>query len=318
MQNYLLRFKNEELIKQLQEEKQSAEQASAAKTRFLASASHDLRQPLQAQEMFIGILDEHCGTCDGKRFINNLKQASGSLSELLAALLDISKLDAGITEPNQQSIPLQEVFDRLATEQTPNAERQGLRLRILPTGRVVRTDPTLLYELLGNLLGNAVKYTRRGWILVACRPHPTDSRLIDIEVRDSGIGIPHEERERVSKSSTSWTTGNVTAKRGLGLGLSIVRRIANLLDIKVSLCDRHHRGSRFIVTTPLGSAPMPLPAQPAKPEPLPPMTILVIDNDMLVHRAMADILAHWGHRPLPPTVRKAPSPYANRSRRRPT
>lgn len=257
-----------------------AEQASLDRSRFLAAASHDLRQPAQSLSLFAAVLERRLAGKPEAEVVARLNQAIEALSTLLDALLDVSKLDAGIITPDVADIPVDSVLDRLAGDYAGQAATHNLRLRRVPTRAKVRTDPALLERILRNLIENALRYTAHGSVLVGCRRRGTTH--LDIWVVDSGIGIPPEHLQSVFDDFVQ--VGNPERDRslGLGLGLAIVRRLAELLGHELGVASVLGRGSRFSVTLPLV-----LPPNPA---------ILVIDDEDLVRQALHMILESWGYR----------------------
>ncbi len=232
----------------LAEAKVRAEQASDAKTRFLAAASHDLRQPVQAASLFHGALvsankDKKLG-----RIIENLGSSLHAIGTLLESLLNISKLDAGVIRIEKRTLPLDEVLQPLAARTAALAEAKGLQLRYVPTRGAVHTDPELLAQMVQNLLSNAIRYTERGKILVGCRHR---GRRLDLAVCDTGIGIPEGHLASIFAEFYQVSNEARQSSKGLGLGLSIVERIARLLDCPVSVRSTEGKGSIFIVSIPL-------------------------------------------------------------------
>jgi len=282
-----------QLNEQLSEAKATAEAANVGKTRFLAAASHDLLQPLHAARLFAGALAERPRAAKVGTLVHQLDQALGAVDELLQALLDISKLDAGALKPQPRPLVVGEVLDSVAASFEPMAEQRGLDLRVVPSRAVVVTDPALLRRVLQNLVSNAIRYTRRGGVLIGCRRR--GGRLA-IEVWDTGPGIPEsklgvifEEFKRLGPQE-----GEVPA--GLGLGLAIVDRIARMLDHPVAVRSWPGRGSVFSVSLPLGAA-VPLVSRPAPdrraPNVLAGRVVLCIDNDASVLAAMRPLLEGW-------------------------
>ena len=201
-----------------------AENANLSKSRFLAAASHDLRQPLHALGLFASALDERVKDPGGRELVGRINQSIGSLEALFDQVLDVSRLDAGAVTAEVRAVPLQPLFDRIANDLSSNAEEKDLALRFVPTSRVVRSDPHLLERILRNLVANAIRYTERGGIVVGVRPR---AGRVAIEVRDSGIGIADEHRARVFEEFYQAGGGERDRRQGLGLGLSIVKRLCD-------------------------------------------------------------------------------------------
>lgn len=226
-----------------------AERANNAKSRFLAAASHDLRQPLAALSIYVGAL-KGMTTPTGVPLLNNMANCVDSLSDLLCDLLDLSKLEAGVLIPDTRNFPLSELLQSLVAVHNPEAALKGLHLRLRqPTDNLhVATDPVLFKRLLGNLLANAIRYTWRGGILIACR---RSQGKMWLEVWDTGIGIPADKTGVIFEEFRQ--LDNDDKHRGSGLGLAIVAKTAALLDLQIRVRSRVGKGSMFAVEIPLGS-----------------------------------------------------------------
>lgn len=291
-------LENNRLIGQLVEQKAVAEaakdsaiQADQAKSRFLAAASHDLRQPLHAIVLFSNALAENSNPQEMRQLAGQLNASVEALSRLFNALLDISKLDAGAITPHPCSFALEELFVRLRTEFRPIAERQGLRLGISPTPAMVDTDPVLLEQALRNLLANAIRYTPQGSVTVACRRRGDDWC---IEVRDSGIGIPAQEHENIFVEFYQISNPERDRNKGLGLGLAIVKRVAKLIGSAIEVMSEPGRGSVFALTVRPGVLTE-MPVRAALPEgpSLAGMRVLVIDDEAEILAATGAQLRSW-------------------------
>ncbi|BAE50238.1 PAS domain-containing sensor histidine kinase [Paramagnetospirillum magneticum] len=223
--------------------KEIAEKASASKSRFLAAASHDLSQPMQALQMYCAILAERQPEPGIKA-----KQCANQLSRQLKALLSMSRLDAGGMTVTPGSINLGELLDLVAAASRPTADAKGLRLRVVKTSLSCVSDATLLERLLGNLVTNAVRYTETGGIVVGCRRR---QGRIRIEVWDSGIGIAEENLPFIFEELYQLNNPTRRADEGLGLGLAIVERIARILGISVTVRSIFGRGSVFVAELPI-------------------------------------------------------------------
>ena len=225
-----------------------AERANAAKSRFLAAASHDLRQPLSALSLYVGVLDHKLAREDAL-LLGSIKDCVASLSELLGDLLDLSKLDAGVVTPNPSDFALDDVLGRIISAHGPEARLKGLDLRYAAPRHIARTDPVLFGRIIGNLVANAVRYTERGGVLVGCRQR--EGRLW-VEVWDTGIGIPSDKTTEIFEEFRQ--LGNAERSRGSGLGLAIVARMATVLGLHLRVASRPGRGSLFAVEVPRGRA----------------------------------------------------------------
>lgn len=279
----------------LRQRKEEAEQATLAKSRFLASASHDLRQPLHAMGMFIARLRQLPHPPEARELIANVERSVDAMQGLLNALLDISRLDAGSLSPRLSSFPVAQMFQRLATDLAPKAEEKGLDLRIRPSTLWLMSDAELLYRIVLNLATNAIAYTLHGGILVACRRRGRDVR---IEVWDTGIGIDTDDQETIFKEFVQLDNPERDRNKGLGLGLAIVRRTAELLGHPLHLCSRFGQGSRFSIDVSYSPANPEFPERRRQPRPesgsLGGISVLVIDDDLLSREAMRTLLAGWG------------------------
>ncbi|MGE5170578.1 MAG: ATP-binding protein [Rudaea sp.] len=288
--------KSTELSAQLQAThaaKDAAEAANRAKSSFLAAASHDLRQPLHALGMFAQALAEHMHDADGRVLVQRITTSVGALETLFSALLDVSKLDAGAITAAPRSFALQPLLDRLVDECMPEALERGLKLGVVCGDVVVRSDPMLLERILRNLVTNALRYTRRGGVVIGCRRR---GDAYAIEVWDSGGGIPPHELPRIFEEFYQIDNAQRDRSRGLGLGLAIVRRLGELLGHPIEVASREGRGSVFRVRVPAGDAEA-AEAPRASVHPhdvLAGRRILVIDDDPNVRAATVRLLAQWG------------------------
>ena len=231
--------------------KHDAEQANRSKTRFLAAASHDLLQPLNAARLFSANLSQRSDrlSADEDRLVRRIDHSLGVAEELLSALLDISRLDQGALKPHSIDVPAAQLLDKIDRQFGALAERRGLRLRVRRSRHFVHTDPKLLQRILFNLVNNALRYTASGGVLVAARVRGQKLRF---EVWDTGPGIEASERERIFEEFERLGTAEVDPEgaEGLGLGLSICRRISDMLNAPLELQSRVGRGSMFAVTVP--------------------------------------------------------------------
>jgi signal transduction histidine kinase/CheY-like chemotaxis protein len=284
------------LERRVEERTRELELANLAKSRFLAAASHDLRQPLHALNLFVGQLHAETEPAERGRIVARIDAAVAAMNELFNALLDVSKLDAGVLAPEVTEIPVAELLKRIETTFTAAAREKGLRLRIVQNGSRVRSDFILLERILLNLVSNAVRYTDRGGVLVGCRRRGNRLR---IEVWDTGIGIPEDQHRAVFGEFYRFAGPGAERRGGLGLGLAIVERLCRLLDHPIELTSRLGSGSRFSIAVPLASteekAPAGIPLQPpALRDPVRGKLIVVIDDDELVLDGMRGLLQTWG------------------------
>ncbi|MCB5175585.1 MULTISPECIES: NahK/ErcS family hybrid sensor histidine kinase/response regulator [Microvirga] len=274
--------------------KAEADEANISKTRFLAAASHDILQPLNAARLYVTSLVERDREAGDVTLAENIDASLDAVEEILTALLDISRLDTGAMKPQWSSFRIDELFRQLQREFDPIARNKDLKLTFVPSSLTVRSDRRLLRRLLQNLISNAIKYTPAGRVVVGARRKGTH---LVLEVWDTGLGIPPSKQRIVFREFQRLDQG-AKAARGLGLGLSIVERIGRVLGHAVTLKSESGRGSVFRVDVPVVAA-LPASAEPPQP-PQPPVTVLsglhviVIDNEPAILEGMRLLLAGWG------------------------
>jgi two-component system CheB/CheR fusion protein len=232
------------VAKALEVAKQQAEAANAGKSRFLASASHDLRQPLQTLALLQGLLSKKVEGGEAKKLVDLMDPTLSAMSGMLNTLLDINQIDAGTVQPEMVRFPINGLLTKLLDEFTYHAEARGLALHVVPSSAVVYSDPRLLEQIMRNLLSNALKYTRHGKVLLGCRHN---GAVLSIEVWDTGIGIPPSELQAIFVEYHQLDNEARERSRGLGLGLPIVQRLADLLGHRVHVRSNAGRGSMFAV-----------------------------------------------------------------------
>lgn len=283
----------ERVSNELKQAKQEAEQANLSKTKFLADASHDLLQPLNAARLFVSALTDHALPGNSAGLIRKLDNSLTAVEELLGTLLDISKFDAGRVIIDEQVVGLSAILNGLVDEMMPVARARGLDLRAVPATLSVRTDPRLFRRILQNLLSNAIRYTPKGRILLGCR---RSRHHVKIYVIDTGVGIPGNRMEEIFEEFRRLDQLDGT-EHGFGLGLAIVRRIARLLGHRIRVRSSFGRGSSFCVELPIANA---RPAeQPSVPQPaVAPVArmgtrVLVIDNEQAILDGMRSLLEGW-------------------------
>ncbi|WP_225783286.1 ATP-binding protein [Xenophilus sp. Marseille-Q4582] len=278
----------------LRARREEAEQASQAKTRFLASASHDLRQPLHTIGLLVGVLRRQPVTPEVGQLVDHIQASVGAMEALFGSLLDISKLDAGMARPVLGDHALAELLRRVAAGHAPEAARKGLRLVVVPSRCAVRTDAVLLERVLGNLVANAIRYTERGRVLLGGRRRPGG---VELQVWDTGIGIAPDQLPHVFEEFFQIDNPERDRGKGLGLGLAIVKRTLELLGHPYALRSMPGRGTCFSVLLPMAEAP---PAMPVRPEALAGggriagAFIAVIDDEADTRRAMQALCHSWG------------------------
>lgn len=281
---------------ELRAKKEEAETATLAKSRFLAAASHDLRQPTHALGLFVARLAQLPHDEETHRLVGNLDASVQAMQNLLDALLDISRFEAGAIRPNVTAFPLANVLNLLRSELETQALDKGLSLRVHPCDAWVTSDAALLHRILLNLVSNALRYTQSGGVVVGCRSIGNGSGL-RIEVWDSGIGIPPEHRQDIFREF--FQIGNVERDRrkGLGLGLNIVERTARLLGHPLGVCSVPGRGSRFALEVPRAASQErfePVVTELLVPNELAGLSVLLVEDDALSATALAELLLSWG------------------------
>jgi len=295
-------YENEVLVAQLVNEKRvaedarrDAENATRSKTQFFAAASHDLRQPLQAIGIYVSLLRKRAqGPIEP--LVANLSSAVESLSKLVEELLEISRLDSGAIQPRVQQVLLDEMFRSLEQEFMPQAAAKGLSLRVRRSGLAIDSDQLLLLRVLRNLLANAIKYTKRGGVLLASRKRGAQ---VSIGVWDTGAGIHKQELDRVFEEFYRGASSRGQEKGGFGLGLSIVKRICGVLGHALVVTTRPGTGTVFRVEVPLS-------ASPRRPErssahvlesvihEIPGKTLVVLEDNEEILNSLTKLLASWG------------------------
>lgn len=285
---------NQRLL-EAREAQNAAVNANQAKSRFLATASHDLRQPLHAMNLFISALRRRVVGDEATRLVAGMAAATESMQAMFNSLLDVSKLEAGAITPNFTDFALEEVLARLRASFAGPASAKGLKLGIAPSAARVYSDPVLLESILRNLLSNAVRYTRQGQVSLRCKAR---GAVVRIEVTDTGPGIPAHERERIFEEFERLDSPDVS-ERGLGLGLAIVRRLAELLEIGVELRSELGKGSVFSLAAARAAATFVATDMPVnRSSPLAGRRVLLVEDDALVRDAVTCEVADWGALPI--------------------
>ncbi len=281
----------------LRHAKEYAERADRSKSKFLAAASHDLRQPVQALFFFVAALRGRLKDSGALRILDDLERSLGALKMLLDSLLDISKLDAGVVTASRSVFCIDSVLERVAADFVPLAREKGVALRRVASSAHVESDPALLTRIVQNLVANAVRYTDNGRVLVGCRRR---GAMLRIEVWDTGIGIAPDNLKQIFHEF--YQVGNDARDRaqGLGLGLAIVERLTRLLGHRLEVRSLLTRGSMFAVNVPLAVPPAARPHYPLDLPTNPPGRglVVVIDDDPAVLRGLRFILQQWGYEVL--------------------
>lgn len=296
-----LRLEKQQLVQQLQTEKAAAEAARAkaeeanqAKSRFLAAASHDLRQPLHAVNLFVEALRHAQDADKAEQVLAYLGASAQALEELLNDLLDISKLEAGLLKPQNMVVEVQKLFDGLAQELRPIAEQKGLDLGFVSSRLTVWSDPQMLARILRNIITNAIRYTDKGAVLVGCRRQGDGE--VALAVYDTGPGIAPEYHEAIFREFYQIGNPERDRRKGLGLGLAIVDNLCRLLGHRLDLRSTLGRGSVFSVRVPVCveqdvQSPMP---DEATSLGFGGWAVLVIDDEPAICQAMEEVLVCWG------------------------
>jgi two-component system CheB/CheR fusion protein len=285
----------------LEAAKRKAETADAAKSRFLAAASHDLRQPLQTLALLQGLLARAVESQRDRKLVARIGETLGAMTGMLNALLDINQIEAGAVKAEMTLFPVNDLLVKLYDEFTYQAQAKNLSLRVVPCGLSICSDSRLLEQMVRNLLSNALKYTKAGKVLLGCRRR---KEMLSLEVWDTGIGIPDEEIQAIFEEYHQ--VGNEARERslGLGLGLSIVRRIGNLLGHRVRVRSHHGNGSVFAIEVALPQAAL-TPKLARTDQDLHPASgdtaarkgaILVVEDDPELRELLAFSLNEAGHR----------------------
>jgi two-component system, sensor histidine kinase len=286
---------NDALVGQLQQQVVLVERANRDKSRFLAAASHDLRQPMHALGLFAASLEKGLAQTPFQPTVVNMLRAVDALERSFGAMLDLSKLDAGVIEPNLQSFPIRDLFRQLHMQCAGQAEEAGLHLRFKPGGKIVTSDPQLLERVLANLIHNAIRYSREGGIAVVARTRRTHTSL---EVWDTGIGIAEDELPKIFDEFYQVDNPGRDRTRGLGMGLAIVKRLVALMGHSLEVRSAPGRGTVFrILLAPTQLAEMDNLVLAADTVPLivdANRTVLVIDDEESIRIGMRELLQTWG------------------------
>ena len=286
----------DEATRELKDQKQAAEAAVLAKTRFLAAASHDLRQPLHALSLLVEALKEQVRGEEAQHLAENIEASAGAMQSLLNSLLDLSRLDAGVVEARPECIPVMHVLEPIAQQFAPLARDKGLSLRIHRSDFWIYHDPALLGRIVANLVSNALRYTDRGSVLVGFRRVRSDR--LRLEVWDTGNGIPAQYHHRIFEEYFQVENPERHRDKGLGLGLAIVTRLAGLLGGQVMVSSQPGRGSCFRLDMPR-CPPQAMPEPEGQPAhaltlPLQDALVVVIDDDLSILEAMVGMFDLWG------------------------
>jgi signal transduction histidine kinase len=284
------------LERKVEERTRQLEVANLAKSRFLAAASHDLRQPLHALGLFVAQLRTRMSAVERRQVFERIDAALATMNKLFNAILDISKLDAGVLTPNTSKFPMAQLLTQIESTFAGPAREKGLSLRVTSTAAWVCSDFILLERILFNLVSNAVRCTSKGGVVVGCRKR---GHALRIEVWDTGPGIPPDQRQKIF--AEFYRLAGRDREAGLGLGLAIVDRLCRLLEHSIELTSIVGRGARFTVVVPLVAAAAKIAELPGAPAPAAPNVtrgklVVVIDDDRLVLSGMGGLLRSWACR----------------------
>lgn len=292
LESLRLRDENVALVAELRVQKEAAEQAGLAKSRFLAAASHDMRQPMYALNLYHGALANLALTSEAALLLANAQQCALAMDAMFAVLLDMSRIDAGVVKPSECSFPVAQMLERLRIEFTPAVLEKGLRLQVVHSSALIRTDPALAERILRNLLTNAVRYTSHGRIMVGCRIRGEKVRVV---VADTGIGIPADKLSFIFEEYVQLRNPERDRTKGLGLGLAIVRRLALLLGTSVEVRSILGKGSVFWVdfARSISADAENVSTAPLEGE-LQDRWVIVIDDEGMIRDATRTLLSQWG------------------------
>jgi len=292
--SFKLRYENLNLIEQLTIQKQEADRANKAKSKFLAAASHDLRQPLYALQLFISVLDELTTEAEARRVLEQVTRSADALNRLLDSLLDISQLDAGTLNTETKDFSLLEVVQKLALEFEPRAVEKNLTIQWPVVDELLHSEPILVEQILRNYLSNAFKFTEEGMIRMICE---SQEDVVVISVSDTGCGIPQHAQDAIFDEFHQLGNPERDHSNGLGLGLSIVKRAAELLGLETKVQSAPNVGSTFSVTIPKAQASAAIVAQKRIPEQQitvsDSLLVIVIDDDPAIREATERLLEIW-------------------------
>lgn len=291
-ENVRLRIETERMAEELRRQNEIAEQAGLSKSTFLAAASHDLRQPVHALGLFVGALRSVDMDDEARRLVKQIEASVAAMDGLFSALLDISRLDAGIVEVRRRPFAIAPFLERICRDYVQDAETKGLTLAWKRYRALVDTDPVLLERIVRNLVSNAVRYTQHGRVVVGCRRRRAK---IAIQVWDTGPGIASDQQERVFQEYYQIGNPERDRAKGLGLGLAIVRRLSQLLDCDLTLRSELGRGSCFEIVVPFATQDSTDTSETVEVGSLATGLVLVIDDEIAIREAMASLLGGWGH-----------------------
>lgn len=295
-----VRFENLELLEQLrartaeaEDARRKAEQASLAKSQFLAAASHDLRQPLYALSLFSSSLEGMKLSSKGRAVVSRIQANIDALEDLFSGLLDISRLQAGVITPSREPMSVAALFARLEPMFQPMAAEKGLRLSFQPADLWVESDSVLLEQILVNLIGNALRYTVEGGVSVSASP--AGGNQARLEVADTGVGVAADDLTRIFDDFVQLANPERDRRKGMGLGLAICQRATALLGGEIEVSSEPGKGSRFALAQPLAGRPiLAAPGPGASNDPLAGLSLLFVDDEPDIREGLARLVGQWG------------------------
>jgi len=294
LESLLLRVEKNKLVLQLSEKNKEVELESIAKSKFLAVASHDLRQPLHAQGLYVAELLSLVDDEKQRGILKNLESSLGIMRGLFGSLLDISKLDAGVVTPIMEDFPLKKIFDLANLNYAGKALDKSLNFYVVDSSLYIKSDVTLMMRIISNLVDNAIRYTDKGGILLGCRRRGDQ---VSIEVWDTGCGIAQDQQCTIFHEFYQVENPERDRTKGLGLGLAIVKRQIELLGCTIELTSKEGRGSAFRVQVPKGRAEHAVQRTKisiANVNDITGANIIIIDDDIAILKGMQGLLSNWG------------------------
>lgn len=287
-----LYYENNQLLKEIIVEKDKAEQAVDAKNQFLAAASHDLRQPLHAMGLFIDALKPHIENDSGKLIVEKISQSKHAINGLLHGLLDISRLDANVVENYPRHISLWSIVKSMEAEYKLLAIEKNIKLEFyIHHDHTVFIDPVLFERVIRNLIDNAIKYTHKGKVTISSIEQEV---FIQMSVKDTGIGIPHDKKEDVFVEFNQLNNPERDRRKGLGLGLSIVKRLCKLMQVEYTFTSAETTGTEFLLNLPKGNYALVVQSPTSQESQMKGLKIIVIDDEKDIIAAMEAVLTNWG------------------------
>ena len=277
---------------QAEQAREEAVQANISKSKFLAAASHDLRQPLHALGLFVDALESRIHYPEARSIVDNIRISTDALSDLLNSLLDISKLDAGVLQPKPTDFQLRPVLQRIQTDFSDVAKDKSLSLKIVDCSLVVHTDPTMLERILRNLVSNAIRYTHDGKVLLGCR---RQGDHINIQIHDTGIGIEEENLDNIFQEFYQVENPERDRSKGLGLGLAIVKRLSALINCPITVSSETNIGTTFQIRVPYVDKQINYVTKIENyNDDLAGTRVIIIDDEALIREGMTTVLNQWG------------------------